>query len=120
MKRLFQILFLVTVSVLFMNTGCSKKNVDNESTLARLYSQYKNGQIDECNWNGKKVYSAGLNAYDAGTEIYDEAGVKIGACYYATNQVDAVCKELSDCETVYRCDNHITREPAVDKYDLGK
>ena len=120
MKRLIGLLTLIAGSVILLSAACSKKQTKSGNALQKLYNQYQNGQIDECSLNGKKVYSAGLNAYDAGTEIYDEAGVKLGVCYYASRQVDDICKELSNCETIYRCEKHITGQPAVDKYNLAK
>src|SRR5690242_7740856 len=51
----------------------------NISTLQELYSKYKNGEIEACQYNGVTVYKAGLNAPDAGSVIYNGQGIKIGS-----------------------------------------
>jgi hypothetical protein len=102
-----------------LSSTCSKKT-ENDSTLRTLAKQYENGEISECIFNGAKVYSAGLNAYDAGNEVYDASGKKIGSCYYSTGLVDPVCNALTSCEVIYRCKDHITKQPPVDKYGLFK
>jgi hypothetical protein len=103
-----------------MSGTCSEKDTNDNTPLKSLFPRYENGEIQQCMFEGKLVYSAGLNAPDAGTEIYDEQGKKIAACYYSSRQVDPMCEKLSDCEVIYRCENHITGEPAVDKYHLKK
>ncbi len=97
-------------------TSCKKD--ENQTTLNQLYQNYKNGEITECTLNGETVYSGSLNAYDAGTTIYDKDGEVIGSCNYAWNQVDDICNEVTDCEVIYRTSNNIWGQPAVDKYDL--
>jgi hypothetical protein len=119
MHLLKTVLLLIPMFLLLSST-CKEKKDDNNSALRTLAKQYENGEISECTYNGAKVYSAGLNAYDAGTEIYDASGKKIGSCYYSTGLVDAICNSLSNCEVIYRCKDHITKQPAVDKYGLFK
>ncbi|HQI40691.1 MAG: hypothetical protein B6D44_11210 [Ignavibacteriales bacterium UTCHB2] len=117
-KHLF-ILTLTTMLTLGM-TSCKKDDFENASTLKKLYKTYKNGSIDECKYNGQTVYCAELNAYDAGSIVYDKDGKQIGTCNYAWGQVDAICEQLTDCETVYRVKDNIWGQSEVDKYGLGK
>ncbi len=113
-----KILFLAIITVITI-VSCKKDNVDNRSTLKKMYREYKNGEIDECKYNGEVVYTACLNAYDAGTIVYDEDGNKIGTCNYAWGPVESICAQLQDYEVIYRCKNHISGQPPVDKYKLG-
>ena len=108
---------------------CSKStdSSDNSSTdpvpnaaLETLFNRYKNGEISKCTWQGKKVYSAGLNAPDAGNEIFSEAGEKIGECYYSTGQVHEACENLEGCETIWRVKGNIWGKPAVDLIGVGE
>ncbi len=104
-----------------MSGTCSEKEKnDNNDALRALFPRYENGEIQQCMFEGKLVYSAGLNAPDAGTELYDEKGKKIGVCYYSSRQVDPMCEKLTGCEVIYRCENHINGEAPVDKYHLKK
>lgn len=95
--------------------------MENIQTLQTLYSKYHNGEIEECKYNGKIVYCGGLNAYDAGTEVYDKEGNLIGHCGFLWGKTeDAICKELKECEVIYRVKNNIWGLPFVDKYGLSK
>lgn len=118
----FKFLFVLTLTTILTISlaSCKKDNFANASTLRKLYKTYKNGSIDECKHNGQTVYSAGQNAYDAGSVVYDKNGNQIGTCNFAWGQPDAICKELTECETVYRVKDNIWGQPAVDKYGLGK
>ena len=109
---------LLTISVILC-IGCENDKIDNWETLQSLYQTYKNGEIDECEYLGEKVYVAGINAYDAGAVVYDKNGSEIGDCNYAWGQVDSICGQLQACEVIYRCEDHISGEPAIDKYGLG-
>jgi hypothetical protein len=109
---------LVLANLLAM--GCTKDKETASSTLKILYNMYKSGEIGECQYNGQIVYSAGLNAYDAGTVVYDINGNKIGECNYAWGHPDAICGQIKNCSTIYRCDNNIWGKPFVDKYGLSK
>ncbi len=98
--------------------SCNKNNFANKKTLQKLYKTYKNGEISECKLKGQTVYSAGLNAYDAGGAVYDKDGNLIGNCNFAWGQVDSICMQVTDCQTIYRVKNNISGKPAVDKYGL--
>lgn len=100
--------------------SCNKNDFENKQTVKKLYKTYKNGEISKCKHNGKTVYSAGLNAYDAGEVVYDKDGDQIGACNFAWGNVDSICGQLTDCEVIYRVKDNIWGKPAVDKYGLGK
>ena len=122
MNKTISKLFLLTMTVL-LSIGvlsCDKNNIENKDTLKELYKVYKNGEIDECKYNGQTVYCAGLNAYDAGSVIYDKNGKQIGSCNYAWGNVEPICGQLKNCEVIYRVKDNIWGEPAVDKYRLGK
>jgi hypothetical protein len=121
--------FLVTTAsifafIVFSAGSCSEKEkqeaVKENPILKKLFEKYRIGQIEECTLDGKVVYHAGINAYDAGSEIYDREGNSIGICNYATRKVDTACEQLTECEVIYRCEKHISGKPAVDKYGLGK
>ena len=120
MMMKFTRLPILVFAALIVFAGCKEDGPTPPDTLKDLYKIYKNGQISQCLHEGKTVYGAGLNAYDAGSVIYDENGTQIGVCDYAWGTVDPICQELTDCEVVYRCEDHITGRPAVDIYGLGK
>ena len=122
-KTINKIIFLTMTMMLSIGlSSCDKDNTENENkeTLKELYKVYKNGEIDECKYNGEIVICAGINAYDAGSVIYDKNGKGIGSCNYAWGSVDEICNQLTDCEVIYRVENNIWGLPAVDKYGLGK
>ena len=110
---------LLTVTLLVFLNACNKK-VENGSVLHSLHNIYKDGSISECHLHGQLVYSAGLNAYDAGSTIYDTLGTPIGTCNYAWGPVDPMCKQLESCEVIYRGYNDISGQPFTDKYGLSK
>lgn len=116
----FRLLFTITATGIILTlNSCKKDDFEKENTLHNLYKSYKNGEINECYYNGDLVYSAGLNAYDAGGTIYDKEGNQIGTCNYAWGQPDEICEKLEDCETIYRIKDNIWGQPEVDKYGLG-
>ena len=121
MKQIVKLIAtIIFVAVALFTTSCKTNKTVHPKELKSLYDTYKNGEIDECKYNGATVYIAGLNAYDAGSIIYNKAGDKIGTCNYGEAQIDSMCTNLSDCNVIYRCHNHITGEPFVDKYGLSK
>ncbi len=117
-KHLVLLAFTTMLIVAF--ASCQKYDYENAGTLRKLYKKYKSGTIDECKYKGQTVYSAGLNAYDAGSSIYDKDCKLIGTCNFAWGQADSICGQLTNCETIYRVKNNIWGQPAVDKYGLGK
>lgn len=121
MKNILKILLLTTITLMsMMITSCEQDEIDNWKTLKKLYTIYRNGEIDECKYNGQTVYTAGLNAYDAGDVVYDKDGEIIGACNYAWGNVDSICGQLTDCKVIYRVENNIWGLEPVDKYGLKR
>jgi hypothetical protein len=111
--------FIVLAGIILLFIGCEKKD-DPNLALKMLYGQYKNGSIDECTLNGQKVFTAALNGYDVQTTIYNMTATKIGQCNPAYGQVDSICSQLQDCETVYRCSNHVSGLPFIDKHHISQ
>lgn len=111
----FASVMLLAAAANSCNEGASGSNA-----LRTLFRDYEQGSIDECRLNGSLVYTAGLNAHDAQTEIFDSTGKKIATCNYAFGQVDEACRQLQSCETIYRSRSHITGQPPVDKYGLSR
>lgn len=80
----------------------------------KLYNEYKAGEIQRCQYEGNTVYICSRNAPDAGSEIFDAKGEKIGGCYYNTGAVDPICKSASDCKVIYRIARNIWGKPGVE------
>ncbi|WP_377241460.1 hypothetical protein [Persicitalea jodogahamensis] len=105
----------------FVMTNCKKDKVEITDGLKKVFnSGFAAGEIAECRYDGILVYTASPNAYDAGSNIYDKNGNPIGTCNYAWGSVDSLCRQLKDCEVVYRVKGFLTGQPPVDKYKLGK
>ena len=130
MKKLVTI-FMIFFSLMLACCAVKKQEKDyvkeekgllpeNRDVVKKLYIRYKNGMISKCTYNGQTVYCATLNAYDASSAIYDGKGNEIGRCNYAYNDVDSICRKLTDCEVIYRVKSNIWGDPAVDKYGLNK
>ncbi len=116
MRKLLVILCLTLAIV----SSCKKVNdSDKAPALKKLYGIFKEGTIDECQYNGQTVFVGGLNVYDAGSVIYDKSGNKIAECNYAYGDVNDICNKLRNCSVVYRCHNYISGNPFVDKYGLS-
>lgn len=115
-----QKLLLIAGLLLLGAIACHKANFENSHTLRQLYKTYQDGQISRCQLNGNVVFEGAISAYDAGSVIYDDGGREIGVCNYAWGQVDSICQQLTECETVYCVQDNIWGQPAVDKYGLGK
>jgi len=122
MKNRIKLFTLLTITLIVSIgiSSCKKASFEKQQTLKKLYQIYENGSISECKYKGETVYSGGWNAYDAGGAIYDKDGKGIGTCNFAWGKPDTICGQLTDCETVYRVKDNIWRQPAVDKYGLGK
>lgn len=111
---------ILLIGVMIVFSGCTKDDNMATSALKSIYNQYKDGEISICNYNGNKVYTAALNAYDAGFQIFDINGKQTYDCNISWGQeVDKICVELTSCEVIYRVENNIWGEPPVDKYKLG-
>lgn len=113
-------LFVIAFTLSSGISSCKKEDAPNKETLKQLYKIYSNGEISECKYNGQTLYSAALNAYDAGGAVYDKNGKQIGVCNYAWGSVDSICSKLNECEVIYRVKNNIWGSPAIDKYKLGE
>jgi hypothetical protein len=119
-KKIHAIIFLLLMMWMLNEiSGCKKEDFESKLTLKQLYVIYKNGEIDECRFNGHIVFLAALNAYDAGITIYDEDGNAIGVCNFPWGKVDSICWQLTDCEVIYLVKDNIWKLPAVDNYGLA-
>ena len=104
-----------------LDSNVEKPQIDARSTVEKLYdSSVLVGSIDECTYEGNKVYYLSINAFDAGSDFYDGQGNRIGICNYAWAQVDPICGNVENCVTVYMVEDNIWGQPAVDKYGLGE
>jgi uncharacterized membrane protein len=105
------ILLIMTVMLSIGIYSCDK----NEDILKKLYEEHKNGEIDECKCNGRKVYRATpyLNGADIGSYVYDKDGKQIGSCCGIAGKTDPIFYKLKNCEVIYRVGE-------VDKYGLNK
>jgi hypothetical protein len=99
--------------------SCDKPETENIETLKFLYKEYKHGSINKAIFNNKIVFTASLDMWDAPTIIYSNEGVYLGICDYAWGPVDPICDKLTNFEEIYRCENHSTGLPPVDKYNLS-
>ncbi len=95
-------------------------NLSDEQVRRKLYKAYKDGEISECWYGGELAYSAARNAYDAGGTIYDREGNTAGRCNFGWGSADSICTELQDCRVIYRVENNIWGQPAVDAYGLKR
>jgi hypothetical protein len=120
LKKTVRLALLLALSLGIGASACDKDRTGQETAVKKLFAVYSNGEISECHHKGARVYSASVNAHDAETRIYDAEGKETGSCFYSTGAVDAICNDLDECETIYRCTNHISGQPAVDKYGLSK
>jgi hypothetical protein len=78
-----------------------------------LITTYTRGEIEQCQYKGQTVYRCSRNAPDAGSEVFDNTGKRIGRCYYSTGSVDPICKDATDCKVIYRMANNIWGKPEV-------
>ncbi|KAB1065572.1 hypothetical protein [Salibacter halophilus] len=111
MKAAVGILITISLSAL----SCSR---EKETTLNDVFKKYQNGKISECQYNGKLIYVGQLNAYDAGSKVYDNKGNEIGTCNYAWGNIDPVCGQKKNCEVIYCIKDNIWGEKEVNKYGL--
>lgn len=111
---------LITAFLFLSLLSCKKENAENQKTLNKLYEMFKEGSISICQYNGQTVYSAAHNAYDAGASIFDKDGNLIGGCNDAWGRVDAMCKEVTNCKTIYMVKDNIWGQPAVNLFKLGQ
>jgi len=114
MKMKISYVTLMILGCLLTLTSCKNDKLSNQKILRGLYTVYKNGKLSKCQHNGKTIYVGELNAYDAGSSVYDKDGSQIGSCKYALGRIDPICHELKDCEVIYRVEDNIWGQPAVD------
>lgn len=119
MKNLIKLTLIISI-VFTSFSSCRKDEAITKAGLHTIYSKHKNGSIAECECKGQKVYCAGMNYYDGGFGIYDTTGRLIATCNWAWGSADTLCSQITNCETIYRCNNHITGQPFIDKYGLSK
>lgn len=107
--------FLATGLLLLTAAACNPKTTPDAgpSVAEKLKSTYENGEISRCTLEGATYYVCARNAPDAGSEIFDSEGKKVGACYYNTGAVDALCDKLTTCEVIYRVSPNIWGKPGV-------
>jgi hypothetical protein len=108
---------LVLVAVF---AGCKKDVPVAHTVPEQLYITYKDGMINECWYQGNLYYTAGLNATDAPTIIYNSSGKQVAECNYFANDVDSLCKKVDSCRTIYICEDNIWHWQPVDLYGLSK
>ncbi|MCF8429163.1 MAG: hypothetical protein K9G64_03440 [Bacteroidia bacterium] len=119
MKYITKFVFLYLI-ILINFSACKLDKEITKAGIHTIYSNFKNGIIFECKLNGQTVYEASENAYDVSAFIFDLQGKKIGECNWAWGKPDTICYQLQNCETIYRCQNHISGQPFTDKYGLSK
>jgi hypothetical protein len=119
MKTILKLTLIISI-IFTCFSACKQDNAITKAGLHTIYSNFKNGVISECKLNEQTVYTASENAYDASTYIYNVKGNKIGECNWAWGKPDTICYQLQNCETIYRCQNHISGQPFTDKYGLSK
>lgn len=86
---------------------------DLQAVERKLVEAYHNGQLTRCRIDSNTVYFGSRNAPDAGAEVYDASGVRIGGCNYNTRQLHPYCEQTSDCEDIYRISPNIWGQPGV-------
>jgi hypothetical protein len=124
-KELFRakkyVVMAIVLAGLVFAASCKKADKKTAAeTLHELYLQYKEGEINECQYNGQTVYKCSSKVYTEGSSIYDQAHVNIGNCNYTSGDVDAKCDMLLGCKTIYRDSNFYSGQPFIDAYGLGK
>jgi hypothetical protein len=118
MKTILKRTLIISIIIICFS-ACKQDKAITKAGLHTIYSNFKNGVISECKLNEQIVYTASENVYDASTYIYDDKGNKIGECNWAFNKLDTICYKLQNCETIYRCQNHISGQPFTDIYGLS-
>ena len=119
MKTIFKLTLIISIFFSCFS-ACKQDKAITKAGIHTIYSNFKNGVISKCKLNEQTVYTASENAYDASAYIYDVKGNKIGECNWAWGKTDTFCFQLQNCETIYRCQNHISGRPFTDKYGLSK
>jgi len=104
--------------LLAFGSACRKDHAVNRMVLLKLHREYRSGEISTGFWQGNRVYVCALNAYDAGSTVYNEKGSEIGSCNYAWGSVDPVCEQVSGAEVIYRVYPNIWGKPRVNRYRL--
>ena len=79
----------------------------------KLVAQYERGEVEKCLREGVVFYKCSRNAYDAGSEVFDSQGNRVGRCYPSTRIIDPICEQITDCKTIYRIAKNIWGKPEV-------
>lgn len=111
-------LVFLSFGLIVLFSACTKDKPENWKTIKELHKSNEDARISSCKYDGATVYTVELNAYDAGTVIYNAEGNQIGSCNYAWGSVDQACNDLEDCEVIYCPEDNIWGHSAVDKYGL--
>lgn len=121
-SKLFDFKWIIMLSLLFFSSCMENAaiNPKEKSIIESLLNKYKDGSIESCQYNNQIVYTAQLNAYDAGSVIFNVEGKQIADCNYAWGKVDKICEKISSCEAVYTVKDNIWGKPSIDKYNLIK
>lgn len=109
--KIFQTLFFIFAAAILTAASCrngGEGKTDAAKVPANLVERFSNGEISKCTLNGDLVWHCRLNANDAGSEIYNQAGSKVATCNSAWGQKpDAECDQLENCVVLFRIENNI-------------
>ena len=123
---------LVLIIIAFLAVGCiayylgknsnsipapeQDKSGSISAGLKKAYSNYKNGQINECVYEGKLYYTASSNVYDGNGETFDIDGNIVGNHGGFSPTLEGINPQ--QCERIYVVEKNIWGYPAVNKYNL--
>lgn len=108
---------LILLSTLFMANSCKKtqSGKSQEDVINELLATYENGEIALCKYKKDVYFKCSRNAADAGSEIFDDQGEKLGGCYAQSRTYHKLCDKFESCDVLWRTGNNIWNKPAVSK-----